>query len=242
MKLLIDKLKLKLLLEKKRAYIGNNLDGLDVLFTAIIYMISLLCSEFKDIFGINRYVIGTLAWGLAFGILFYGIYRLWRSRHCRYNHEILFHEIENLNEVLHRFSIVAVKDSFNPYPNRFLLHYDEVWKCWFFFSFHTSEYQNEENIKQRLSNQLKIDPRYISIQYISDRVQPKYSERDRVNKVYQHSLYQGIVAQFPDSLKQDEFELDGVRYRWWTIEEMEQDENIQEKNRDVVAFVKEKIS
>lgn len=110
-----------------------------------------------------------------------------------------------------------------------------------FFSFHTSEYQNEENIIQRLSNKLKIDTKYIKVQYISDRLQPKFSEKDQIHKVYQHSLFQGYIAQFPPNMKQDEFEIDGTRYRWWTIQEMEDDKTIMKVNRDVVSFVKEKI-
>lgn len=69
----------------------------------------------------------------------------------------------------------------------------------------------------------------------------KYSEKDHVNKVYQHSLYQGVVAKFPEIMKKDEFEIEGTKYKWWTIEEMEADENIMKKNGDVVSFVKEKI-
>ena len=42
-------------------------------------------------------------------------------------------------------------------------------------------------------------------------------------------------------MKQDEFEIDGTKYRWWTIQEMEDDKTIMKVNRDVVAFVKEKI-
>ena len=40
----------------------------------------------------------------------------------------------------------------------------------------------------------------------------------------------------------NEFEIDGTRYKWWTIEEMEQDLEIMEKNKDVVSFIKEKIN
>ena len=178
MKMLIDKIKLKLLLEEKRDYINHSIDGIDIVIS------------------------------------------------------------ENLDEVIHKFSIVAVKDNYNEYANRFLLYYDTAWKCWFFSVF---IHQNEENIIQRLSNKLKIDTKYIKVQYISDRLQPKFSEKDQIHKVYQHSLFQGYIAQFPPNMKQDEFEIDGTKYRWWTIQEMEDDKTIMKVNRDVVSFVKEKI-
>ena len=239
--MLIDKIKLKLLLEQKRNYIKSSIDGVDVVISAIIYMVSLLCSDFNTIMGIDQRVISTLAWVLAFVILFYGVRKIIISSGCRYNHNMLYKDIENLDEVLHKFSLIAIKDDFNDFANKILLYYDNSWECWFLFSFHTSEYQNEESILQRLSNKLKIDKSLMKVNYISDRLQAKYSEKDHVNKVYQHSLYQGVIAKFPEMMKKDEFEIEGTKYKWWTIEEMEVDENIMKKNGDVVSFVKEKI-
>lgn len=241
MKMLLDKIKLRLLLEKRRDHIKNKVEGIDILITALIYVVSLLCCEFKTVLGLDKMVIQTLAWVLAFAIIVYGVYKMIKSLKNRYNHEMLFGEIENLDEVLHKFSIVAIKDSFEKYANRFLLYYDDNWKCWFFFSFHTADYQNEESVIHRLSNKLKIDAKAISLAYVSDRIQPKFSEKDQVNKVYYHTLYVGTISKFSDVLKQKEFELDGIRYRWFTIEEMESDEVIMNKNKDVVSFVKEKI-
>lgn len=241
MKMLIDKLKLKLLLEQKRECINKSIDGVDVVIAALIYIVSLLCCDFRPVLGCNPVVIATLAWVLAAVIFIYGIAKIRSSYAHKYNHEILYRDIENLDEVLHKFSIVAIKDDFNKFANRFLLYYDDAWKCWFFFSFHTVESQNDVNIVQRLSNKLKIDCSVVSVKYIIDRIQPKYSERDEVNKVYQHSLYQGVISKFPDCMQKNEFEIEGIKYRWFTVEEMESDVEIMNKNKDVVSFVKEKI-
>lgn len=241
MRMLIDKIKLRLLLEEKRDYISHSLEGIDVIITAVLYVISLLCSDFKSVFGIDKAVIETLAWVIAVIVFAYGIYKLWKSSRYRYSHTRLFHDIENLYEVLHSFSLVALKDEFNKHANRFLLHYDDSWQCWFFFSFHTSEFDNKSDIIQRLSNTLKVDASDIRLRYITTRIQPKFSEKDKVQKVYQHSLYQASLHSFTDAMKTDEFVLDGTRFRWWTIQEMESDEVIMKKNADVVSFVKEKI-
>lgn len=242
MRMLIDKIKLKLLLEQKRDYIKRSVDGIDIVIAAAIYIVSLICSDFKSVFGLDKSVIKAVAWILAIVILIYGIYRICKSVKYKYNHHILYRDIENIDEVVHKFSIVAIKDSYHDFANKFLLYYDNVWQCWFFFSFHTSEHQNEENIVQRISNKLKIDCKYIKVCYISDRYQPKFSKKDMKNKLYQHSLYQGIISQFPDIMKQDEFEIEGTKYKWWTIDEMESDKDIMDMNSDVVSFVKEKIS
>lgn len=45
----------------------------------------------------------------------------------------------------------------------------------------------------------------------------------------------------PDKFKKDNFEVNGKHYYWMTIEEMEKDNNIKEKNLEVVDFVKEYI-
>lgn len=242
MKLLIDKIKLKLLLEEKRDYIKHPVDGLDIVITAVLYMVSLLCSDFKSVFGIPALVLTTLAWVLAVGLLFFGCYKVHRSKKYRYDHTMLFTEIENLNEVLHRLSIVAVKDGFQEFSNRFLLYYDQTWKCWFFFSFHTVDQQNDGSVIQRLSNCLKVDRADIRLRYVSDRIQPKFSERDQIHKVYQHSLYQADIIRFPEFLRRDSFCLEGIQYKWWTITEMEADPELMEKNGDVISFVKEKIA
>ena len=242
MKMLIDKIKLKYLLEQKRDYIKRSIDGIDIVITALLYIVSLLCSDFKTVLGIDARVIQTLSWVVAVVLLCYGFCQIYRSIRYKYNHIQLYQDIENLNEVVHRFSIVTVKDEYKEFPNRFLLYYDQSWKCWFFFSFATSEYDNEDNIIQRLSNKLKIDSKYIKVRYITDRLQPKFSEKDQIHKVYQHSLYQAVIAKFPKEMQQSTFKLEGTQFKWWTIEEMELDEEIMKKNADVVAFVKEKIA
>lgn len=42
-------------------------------------------------------------------------------------------------------------------------------------------------------------------------------------------------------LIKDSFEIDGKKYRWMTITELEMDEEVQKKNRDILEFVKELV-
>ena len=55
---------------------------------------------------------------------------------------------------------------------------------------------------------------------------------------YQHSLYYVQIDNYPEVLKQPSFVIDGIEYRWMTIEEMELDPVIREINGDVVSYVK----
>ena len=41
-------------------------------------------------------------------------------------------------------------------------------------------------------------------------------------------------------MREQTFEIDGIKYKWMSIEEIEQDEKIMEVNEEVVAFVKSK--
>ena len=241
MELLINKLKLKLLLEKRRQQIGHRTEGYDVLLTGVLFIASLFCSDFRDLFGVNHLVYQTVAWVLGLAITGYGIIKIIISRKHSYSHDVLYNEIENLDEILHRFSLVAIKDTFNEFPNRFLVYYEESWRCWFFFSFPTVKLYNEESVTQRLSNKLKIGTDSISLTRICGRIQPKHSRKDDVNKVYQHTLYYAEISNFPSNLREDEFTIDGIDYKWMTLEEMENDPVIREINGDVVTFVKEVI-
>lgn len=241
MKMLIDKIRLKLLLEEKRDFITRKTEGFDLLITGMLFLFSLLCSDYRSIWFLNSTAVTTLVAVVGGLIVAYAVFKIVRSSRLVYDHNTLYREIENLDEVLHRHSIVALKDTFLSFPNRFLLHYDKKWDCWFFFSFPTSEADNETYIKQSLSNILKIPTADINLQYITDRLQPKFSVKDNVHKVYQHSLYDCRLVDFADPLKSDSFEIDGISYKWMTIEEMENDPRIFDINNDVIQFVKEKI-
>lgn len=75
-----------------------------------------------------------------------------------YTHKKLYEDIAALDKTTHPFSIVVIKDTYQPYSNQFLVYRDTKWQCNFFLNYRTqsSETENEQFIKQRLSNELKI--------------------------------------------------------------------------------------
>ncbi|MCM1226037.1 MAG: hypothetical protein NC320_01255 [Clostridium sp.] len=147
-------------------------------------------------------------------------------------------DIKAMDKTIHRFSIIAVRDEFREFPKKFLLYYDERWDCDFFFSFKTVDGDNIREITENLSNELQIEQRYIRLDYKDVRVYSKYSVSDKIYKVYEHKLYFADISHFRDLLKNDYFEINGKKFKWMTIEQMEQDESIKNKNLDVVDFVK----
>lgn len=158
----------------------------------------------------------------------------------QYNQESLYKDIEQLNEVTHPFSIVVIKDTFNKYPNRFLLYYDERWNCKLFFNYRTVE-DNEKNIISRLSNELKVKKEDIAVDFVTEQIYRKYSVSDKKDKVYDHRIYHVDIAEFSKNSMENEFEIDGKKFYWMTLNDMEKDADIREKNIELVDIVKTSI-
>lgn len=239
MKLLIDDTELRYLLEQKRDYIGHfSSNGIADTFAGVTFLASLLVSNYQDVWIISGASIKTFLCLLGIIFTVRGVYMVVKKD--LYNQEDLYNDIEKLNSITHNHSIVAIKDTFNPYPNRFLLYFDERWGCKFFFSFKTSE-NDAENIKLRLSSELQVDPSDISVTYKTHRIQTKHSVSHNEERTYDHSLYSAEISHFPEDSMQNEFEINGKKFYWMSISEMEQDKTIMKINSDVVGFVKDVI-
>lgn len=242
MRLLIDDKDLKLLLEQNRDKIGHNgIKGIDTLFAGVTFFLSTLAADYSSVKIISSEVMKSIC--LILGIIFsvWSVIKMIKSSKNKYGHISLYNDIEKLNTITHPFTIVAIKDTFNNYPNRFLLYYDQRWQCKFFFNFKTVD-DNEENIKQRLSNILKIEKKDISLVYKTERIYEKYSVSDKIDKIYEHRIYKAEISDFTDILKSNEFTIDGVKYFWMTIQDMENDTQIKEKNLDVVNIIKDTVA
>lgn len=238
MKLLIDSTSLKYLLEKKRDCIGHKLsEGIENTFAGIGYLASMVIAEYKNVGFLSGKTVKIVL--ILIGIIYFirGVVMIVKSVKEPYNQDKMYEDIEKLNEVTHPFSIVAIKDTFNQYPNRYLLYYDERWDCKFFPSYKTVD-NNEDNIKEKLSGQLKIDKEKIELEYKTFEMHNKFSVSHNENRVYAHRAYAAKMTAFSDVMKNDEFEIDGIRFYWLTINDMEKDERIMEVNSDVVGLIK----
>lgn len=242
--ILIDRNKLELLLEKNKEKIGHNgLQGLDTLFSGITFFVSTMLASYVSIGPISELFIKIVC--IVFSGLFClrGAYMLYTSSRTKYGNSELFSDIVNLNEITHPFSIIVIKDTFEKYPNKYLLYYDSRWDCRLFINYRTnvdSEVANTENIRTRLSNELKIQKDKITIKYKTVKIQRKFSESDKIYKCYEHKIYY-VEIPFRADIKKLEFEIDGKHYYWMTIDEMVNDDNIKGKNLDVVDLVMENI-
>lgn len=168
---------------------------------------------------------------------------MWKAMKHTYNADLLQHDITNLNEIQHPFSIVAIEDTFNKYPHRYLLYYDNRWKINLFpnYMMQATERENIANIISHLSNELQVLAQDITVEQKGYKLTTKYSVSDKVQKVYAHTLYQATIKKLPKKLQADSFMIGDRKYSWWSIDKMEADEGIKEHNLDVVDLVKHNI-
>lgn len=138
--------------------------------------------------------------------------------------------VEITSKKFHEFSLVAIKNA----KGEYLQKYDNRWKCWL-FPYVRSTDDNKSNIDNYVS---KLVATPTVTQYINHAKQCKYSENDKVYKIYHHKLYEVILDTLPEHMLQKEFNIDNTRYKWLSLTELEQNENIMKKNEDIIAFVK----
>lgn len=161
-----------------------------------------------------------------------------------YDHQKLYQDILKLNKDKHLYSLVAIKNTFDEYSNKFLLYYDEEWQVEFFPAFRTvnNDVYNIDNIKKRLSENLKIKADKIDVTFLIEKTnRTKPSAEDEIEKVYDHRYYQATISEFPDCLKESTTIIDGRRYIWMTFQDMKKNTNIMKKNKDIIQIFEEYI-
>ena len=133
---------------------------------------------------------------------------------------------EILTEKFHEFSLIAVQDV----QGRFLQIFDDRWGSWLFPYTRTTE-DNKANVDRFASGLLHKD---INTTYITTAKHCKYSVSDKIYKIYNHKLYRVQIDDVPDDLPEK-------KCKWMSIDDLESNEEIMEKNEDIIAFVKSKI-
>lgn len=239
MQLLLDSTKLEALLQRKQDYIGyKKLDQSCNVANALFVMYGGFYASPE-----------TSLWAKVIVIIVGGFGLYWsgcamvKAIKNTYNADLLQHDIENLNEIEHPFSLIAIKDTFNKYPHRYLLYYDNRWQLNLFPNYRTqaTEEENIANIVGHLSNELQIPAQDITVEQKGYTLTTKYSVSDKVQKVYAHTLYQATIKKLPKKLQADSFMIGDRKYSWWSIDKMEADEDIRKHNLDVVELVKHNI-
>lgn len=236
---IIDEKDVELILAEHKDYIGNQKGWIEELLNAVVFIFSATTAEI-NILNIPSIVFNTIfgCVGVGMAILAFknGYQYFWKN----YTKEDLFMDIKK--KALHRrFTLVAVKNTFDKFPNKFLLYHDDDWDCEFFPNYPTADYDNEENIKVRLANDLKIDSKTIHLKFADREVQKKFKPSANEYRIYEHTLFEATIDHLPEDMRTS-FIRDGKKYCWMTIDQMKSDRKIKEKNGEVIDFVNSHIA
>lgn len=236
MQLLIDEIKLSLLLEKKKQYIGRTVT-IDNIISSISFLLSVIFASYRDLWGIPGIIFKYffIGLGIIFNVKF--IYDIYKSKKNNYTYEDLLNDINKLNEITHNHSIVIIKDTYRKHPNKILVYDDKRWQCKLFLNYKDNE-NNESFICEHISSELKINVDQIELRFVTKEIHQKYSVSAGMNKLYSHKFYLAIIKEFPKYMKSSSFEKEGRRYYWKSISELEDDKNTMNKNADIINYVK----
>ena len=233
----IDEKNLLDLLERKKEHIGASWIGAIInLGSAVSFGVTLFTAKI------------TIQWlkSLLFIVLLINfaaaIYLLIKC--FKYSFKKLYGDILLLDRSKNKYSLVAIMNDFEgDSANKVLLqYYPDNWNTYMFFSFPTAREDDDNNIISRVAASLKIDRKHIKVRFLEENPnQPKYSPNHKVIREYHNKYYQVFIASFPDSIKESSFEIEGCQYKWMTLEEMKNDDNIKNNNIDVLQVFEKHI-
>ena len=233
MKLDIEDNSLRELLQKRKEYIGGSWGGS---VGNIIAGISLALTVYSSGFPSNWVNISLYLLSAFFTLI--GAVYLWKQTGNRaYNYLNLYDDIKCLSTTESQYSLVAILNDFEgELANKVLLQFfNNGWETYMFLSFATAPDNDENNVICRVAAKLKVERSKINIRFLEEiPYQPKYSPKHRTTRMYHNKYYQVRIEQFPEHMKQSTFTVDGIKYRWMTLEEMWDNENIRKNNADVL--------
>lgn len=134
-----------------------------------------------------------------------------------------------------KHAIIVIKNKNNEY----LQYFDKRWNSFLFPNCKLGEQFNNDTIVDYVSEILKIDRNYVECSYIEEKVHTKFSESAKKMKEYDHFIFSIKIIEMPEIMKQETFNINGSNYKWYSYNELINDERIQEVNGDVVDFIKE---
>lgn len=107
----------------------------------------------------------------------------------------------------------------------YLQYYDKDWDCYLFPNCKIKDKTDIESIKEYLSNQLYVN--YNEIDYVGYLHHNKFSQKDKIEKEYEHYFYKVDWNVIKDN-----------DYKWFLYTDLLSNKKIQEVNNDIIQYVK----
>ena len=135
----------------------------------------------------------------------------------------------------HIHSILIINNN----KNEYLQYFDNRWDSFLFPNCKLTNENHKELINQYLIQNFSfLSTEKYEINYIMDKIHTKFSESAEVNKEYHHYFYNIQMADMPKIMQNSTFKMNDITFKWFNLNELENDERIQKINSDIVSFVK----
>ena len=85
---------------------------------------------------------------------------------------------------------------------------------------------------------LELSEKTVDCHLALTKTERKQSKSDNIEKVYYHRYFVINSDDFPQT---EEFEINGSKYKWWRIEDLELDPKTIESNAEIVAAIKNEL-
>lgn len=228
--------KYRILLLERKEYIGKSrVEAFSAFASGILAAVGAVTCDYSMLGGLWAVAVKALYILTALILTIYGGVMMIKALRSHYTSDTLYDETKALDEIYHRHSIVAIKDSFSEFPARFLVYHDTRWNCEFFPNFSTTD-DDIKNIRAKLSGALKIPADEIILEKYGEDIHRKFSVSHDEYRTYAHTIYSAVIP-FTPELRKDFFDIDGVRWHWMSLGAMKNDPHIWEINSDVISAV-----
>ena len=134
-----------------------------------------------------------------------------------------------------KHAIIVIKNE----KNEYLQYYDKRWNSYLFLNCKMNDKLEKNPIKEKLISDLKLKSDDIDCTFIGEKQHKKYSESDKIEKEYEHFFFILKAKEISNYFEQKCFEIDDIKYKWFSYIELSNDERIQRVNSDIVNYIKE---
>lgn len=134
--------------------------------------------------------------------------------------------------MLRKHAILVIKNK----KEEYLQYFEPNWQSYLFLNCKLENSYDTAKISEVVLKMLGTECQ--SITYKFYKIHTKFSVKDQIDKEYQHFFY---LVTLKDAIGEErkEFIKNNIQYKWFSLEELEQDLRIQEVNSDIVSFIKE---
>ena len=130
-----------------------------------------------------------------------------------------------------KHAIIIVKNMRGEY----LQYYENSWNGYLFLNCNCENNKDIAKISDTVLEKLGIKP--LKIDYLFTKIHSKYSVKHEKMREYEHYFY--LVDIGTEFIDKKEFVINNTKFKWLSMEELENDPEIMQINGDIIGFIKE---